>query len=326
MKKTIIFSGIIVLFAVIFFGQTIGELLSLVNNVSNIDYAQSLSAISGINYWSVDLGGSLSFPPSLAGTATTEIEVSKSLKVGINLSNDEMGIFATFDPFAYQQASDKILYEHINEKIKLKMKIIDLFFDAYRSDRTVDQLSSESSSLKNETEIYLLKSKYTYDLQMINTLLGIRISKLKFPTLEIPKIPENYTPSNFQKPQNNDSNFSINGYMGFLNQSKQMDFKVSLNYDWSPKVKTKAKNFFDVEKRRYFRDIHILSGFVKAYDGKLSELFKLYSKVYSDYLTGKCSLEKVKNVSSQISSLGYERDMYCIKLLEEFYLYKAIGD
>ncbi len=326
MKKTIVFSGMLVLSFVVFFGQTIDELLSLVNNISNIDYAQSLSTVSGISGWSVDLGGSLLLPTSLAGTATTKIEVSKSLKIGVNLSNEKIRLFATFDPFAYQRASNNILYEHINKKIKLKIKIIDLFFDAYRNARTISQLSSEATSLKNETETYLLKSRYTYDVQMINTLLGIQISNLKFPTLEIPKIPENYTPITFPKPQIEDSDFSINGSMDFSNSSKQLEFKVSLNYDWSPKIKKESRNLLDIEKRRYFRDIHILSKSVKAYDNELSKLFKLYSKVYSDYLAGKRTIDEVKNVSNQISSLGYERDMYCIKLIEEFYLYRAIGD
>lgn len=326
MKKTIIFSGMIVFFFAVFWGQTIDELLSLANNVSNINYAQSLSAVSGISGWGINLGGTLSLPPSLAGTVTTKIEVSKSLKIGINLSNEEISLFATFDPLAYQRISNDILYKHINKKIRLKMKIIDLFFDAYRSARTINQLSSEATSLKNETEIYLLKSKYTYDVQMINALLGTQISSLKFPTLEIPKIPENYVPNILPKPQNENSNFSISGSMSFLNSSKQLEFKVSLNYDWIPKIEKESANLLDVEKRYYFRDIHILSESVKAYDNKLSKLFKLYSKVYSNYLAGKCTIEEVKNVSSQISSLGYERDMYCIKLIEEFYLYKSIGD
>ena len=326
MKKTIVLIGMIVFFFVIPFGQTIDELLSLVNNISDLKYAQSLSAITGISGWGTDLGGTLSLPFSISGAATAEMTISQSLKLGMKVSNNEVGFFATFDPFAYQRAANKILYDHLNEKIKLKIKIIELFFNAFQDSRTITQLSSNGTSLKNETEIELLKSKYTYDVQMINAILGTQISALTFPTLDIPKIPKRYTPVFLPKPQSNNSNFSLGTSVDFMSQTKQLKLGISLNYSWNSTINKEAKSFLNVAREKYFRDIHILSQSVRIYDNELSKLFDLYSKIYGEYLNGKSSIEDVKNISERISSLGYERDMYCIKLIEEFYLYKAIGD
>ena len=325
MRKTIVLVGMIVFFFVIPFGQTIDELLSLANNISNLKYVQSLSAITGISGWRTDLGGSLSLPLSISGTATAEMTISQSLKFGMKVSNNEVGFFATFEPFAYQRAVNKILYDHLNEKTKLKIKIIELFFNAFQDSRTITQLSSDGTSLKNETEIELLKSKYTYDIQMINAILGTQISALTFPALNIPKIPKRYTPVFLPKLQSNNSNFSLGGSVDFMSQTKHLKFGISLNYSWNSPIKKESKSFLNVVREKYFRDIHILSQSVRIYDNELSKLFDLYSKIYGEYLNGKNSLKDVKDISKQISSLGYERDMYCIKLIEEFYLYKAIG-
>ncbi len=322
MRKILLLAGILSFFVMFCFGQSIDELLNLAEEVSNLDYANSLSSISGITGFNGNLDGVISVPNSLGATATITLEISKSLQMMASISNERTSVYFNFDPSKYDQISNSILFNHLESKTKLKMEIVNLFFDAMLNERKINQLSSEGTSLRNETEVSLANSKYAYDLDMINTLLKTDIKVLDFPTLNVPDIPKEYIPYRSMKSQNNASDFSFGLGVDF---STRLEFKASLGYEWKPKIDKKDEDILGVEKARYFNDMRVLSKFVKRYDDEISKLFKTYSKVYGDYLDGKASTKDVQSISAKISSLGYERDTYCIRLLEEWYSYKVLG-
>ncbi len=322
MRKILLLSGILSLFVMFCFGQSIDELLSLAEEVSNLDYANSLSSISGITDFNGNLEGMISVPNSLGATATITLEISKSLQMRASISNEKTSVYFDFDPSKYDQISKSILFDHLENKTKIKMEVVNLFFDAMLNERKINQLSSEGTSLRNETEVSLSNSKYAYDLDMINTLLKTDIKVLDFPPLNAPNVPNEYTSYRSMKSRNSASNFSFGLGVDF---STQLEFKASLGYEWKPRVYKKNEDILGVEKAKYFNDMQVLSKFVKRYDDEISKLFKTYSKVYGNYLDGKVSIKDVQSISAKISSLGYERDTYCIRLLEEWYSYKVLG-
>ncbi len=322
MRNLLLIFGIFSFFVAVLFGQGVNELLNLAEEVSNLNYANSLSHITGVTGFSGELNGMLSISNLPGATATMTLEISKSLQVKASLSNEKTSIYLNFDPSAYEGISNSILFDHLESKIKLKMEIVNLFFDAMLNERKINQLSSEGTSLMDETEVSLSKSKYAYDVDMIDTLLNMNIKTLDFPPLNVPNIPNEYTPYHAIKSRNSASNFSFGLGVDF---STQLEFKASLGYEWRPKIKEKSEDLLGVAKARYFNDMRILSKFVRMYDKKISDLFKTYSKAYGDYLSGKVSIKEAQAISKNISSLGYERDLYCIRLLKEWYSYKVLG-
>lgn len=323
MKKLLLLFGFFSFFVMSFFGQSVDELLNLAEEVSNLDYANSLSSISGITDFSGNLDGIISVPKSVGATATITLEISKSFQMMTSISNEKASMYFSFDPSKYARTSSSILFDHIASKIKLKMEVINLFFDAMLNERKINQLSSEGTSLKNEAEVSLASSKYAYDLDMINTLLKSNIKALDFPTLNVPNIPKKYIPYRSMKSRRSALDFSFGLGVDF---STQLEFKASLGCKWKPENEKKNEDILGVEKAKYFNDMQVLSKFVKKYDDEISKLFKIYSKVYGNYLNGRASLKDVKSISAKISSLGYERDLYCIRLWEEWYSYKVLGE
>ena len=323
MKKLLLLFVLFSFFVISFFGQSVDELLNLTEEISNLDYASSLSSISGITDFSGSLDGMFSIPKSVGATATVTLEISKSLQMMASISNERTSMYFNFDPSKYDQNSSSILFDHIKSETKLKMEVVNLFFDAMLNERKISQLSSEGTSLKNEVEVSLASSKYTYDLDTINTLLKANIKALDFPALNVPDIPKKYIPYLNMKSKGSASDLSFGLGVDF---STQLEFKASLGYEWKPRTEKKSENILGVEKARYFNDMQVLSKFVKKYDDEISRLFKTYSKIYGDYLDGKASIKDVKSISAKISSLGYERDLYCIRLWEEWYFYKVLGE
>jgi hypothetical protein len=332
MKTTRITFFVLILFAIFLtplWAQSLEELLNRANEISNLNYARSLSSLSGIT--NVDMQGKggvvLSTAPTFVGTGTMSVEISKSLSFNTTLSNNGVNVSLKFEPFKYEELSNEFLKEHLSKKIKLKFKVIDLFFDAMKRQRKINQLTSESTALQNQAEIALETSAYDYDVEALNTLLKTKIGKLEFPKLNVPKLPERYTPYRSLKNSKRDSTLSLGVDADF---STDMKLEAFLNYSWNPTDSNSKDNtdedLLDVQKRKYFRDIHILSSIVEAYDKHLSKLFEKYSDIYGKYLDGKATSNEVNDISRQISITGYSRDIYCIQLLKEWYFYTYFGE
>jgi len=311
--------------------QSIEELLDLANEVSNLSYADALSNLVGVSGISVN-GESdltLSTSPTLTGVATLDVELSKSLHLTATLSGEDFGVALKFKPFEYESVSDEILLKHMSDKVKLKTEVIDLFFDAMLKKREINQLSSQSTSLQNQSEIALDTSAYDYDVEVLGKLLSVHLKELDFPKLNIPKIPQKYVPYAFQSITRNEPNLSIGIKAEY---SKNLSLEAFLSYSWNSDVTLKSQSenveseLLNTKKEMYFRNIHILSTIVKAYDKRISKMFEDYSQTYGEYLNGKASKSKVESISHQISLLGYERDLYCIKLLKTWYLYTYFGE
>ncbi|WP_036223726.1 hypothetical protein [Mesoaciditoga lauensis] len=331
-KKRVSAFLLIVLFTIFgtsLWAQSLDELLNLANDVTNLNYAKSLSSLSGITKTNMEGESGLTFSstPTINGSATFDIEFSKSVELAAVLSNNGLEISLKFNPTEYDELSNEMFVDHMSEKMKLKSKVISLFFDAMLRQRNVIQLSSESSSLQNQAKITLEMSAYDYDLETLGSLLSIKLVKLDFPKLNIPKIPETYVPYSPANSKGNDSDLSFGIKADFSNT---LNLGAFFNYSWNPKVQNDNSNYenklLEAQKRRYFRDIHVLSKIVEAYDKHIAGLFELYSNKYGEYLNGKATKKEVDEVSNQISLTGYERDLYCIRLLKEWYLYTYFGD
>ncbi|WP_456399142.1 hypothetical protein [Mesoaciditoga sp.] len=309
--------------------QSIEELLNLANEISNLDYADSLSSLSGITSFDLDGEGKsvISSPITFCASTTFKVELSKALLFNTSLSNNGLKISLSFTPSRYEKLSNEILETHMNEKMKLQNKVINLFFDAMKKKRNITQITSEGSSIQNQAEIALNMSAYNYDLEALSALLKTNVKDLKFPKLNVPPIPKDYIPYTTKKFSKSDSSFTVGMNADF---SKNTTLGISLGYAWNPSFQenalTSKEELLNAQKEMYFRDIHILASVVKAYDERLAQLFNDYSNTYGKYLNGNATKTEVKKISEEISKLGYQRDLYCIELLREWYLYTYFGE
>ncbi len=325
----LILMALIVITASQLMAQSIEELLDMANEISNLNYANSLSSLSGITSFNLNGEGKsvISSPITFCASTTFNVELSKALSFNTSLSNDGLNISLKFTPSRYEELSNEILETHMNEKMKLQNKVINLFFDAMKKKRNITQLTSEGSSIKNQAEIALNMSAYTYDLDALSALLKTDVKDLKFPKLNVPTIPKDYVPYTTGKYSKKNSSFTIGMDTDF---SKSMSFGISFEYAWNSSFQrddlTSSEDLLNAQKEMYFRNIHVLASVVKAYDERLSKLFNDYSTTYGKYLNGNATKNEIKKISEEISKLGYQRDLYCIELLREWYLYTYFGE
>jgi hypothetical protein len=323
-KKLLILSVLTIL-PVMLFSETISDLMTVADNVSASQYVNNISSLSGITAGSVYGSGGMIFgslSPSLAATGSVSIQMFKNLDIGFGVSTNQITISATFDPSAYQQQEYVALSEYLSYKVKLKMDVINFFFDAMKVSSTIKYLSGQSTSLKTQTDVALLKAQYIYDMDMVEVLLNTKIKNFDFPPLNVPTLPGTYTQyQQFEVPQQN-SDLSFGTLMAL---SKNPSISLSFTYSWNQQPANNQPDLLDVQKSKYFNDMQILAQSVKSYDNQISALFNEYSSTYSNYLQGKSSISEVNKISKQISDLGYERDQFCIELLREYYLYEAIS-
>ncbi|MGC8544771.1 hypothetical protein [Athalassotoga sp.] len=310
-------------------GQTIEDLLKLADNISSINYVNNISSLAGITSFGIyGSAGSMTIgsnPLSYIATGVVSVGIYKNLNLNVGISsNSEISISAIFDPNSYQRSQSAFLYQYISDRNKLRMDVINYFFDAMKMKTMINYESDQSTSLQNQTNVALMKSEYAYDLNMINALLNINIDNFSFPALNVPNIPKTFTPyyQYTQPSQNSDLSFGINGSM-LQNQSSS--FSISVQYSWNQTSQQTVQNVENVQKKKYFDDMNILANFVNLYDSKLNGLLKTYSTVYGNYLQGKATSADVKSISNDISQYGYERDMFCIELLREYYLYEILN-
>ncbi len=329
MRKILIIL-ILASFSLTIMGQTLDDLLKIADNISTLKYANEISSISGITSFDVSGYGGMTFSSSLTlfnsanATGVVSLQIFKNLGVGFGLSKNGLTLLATFEPYLYQSNADQFLANYLSDHVKLKMDVINLFFDAMNVSRTINYMSKDATDLKTQTDIALLKNQYIYDVGMIETLLSVKIQKLDFPPLNVPSnLPSSYT--SYQqftvRPQNSDLVFGSE-----VNLFKNPSISLSFSYSWNQNVTQPQLNMLDVQKQKYFNDIQILSRAVKIYDSKLSNLLDTYSTTYGNYLQGKSTATDVKRISDEISNTGYERDLFCIELLKEYYLYEAITE
>lgn len=314
--------------SVIVLAQSIDDLLKIADNVSAINYVKDISSFSGITSFGLSgLVGGANVGNVLSYTATGLINVGiyKNLNVNFGISSNNT-LFASmiFDPTLYQKANEKSLYDYQNNKLKLKMDIINYFFDALKMDTMINYQTGKSTALQSLANIELMKSQYAYDLKMISALLNIKVEKLSFPPLSVPPIPSTFTPYDqyVNQPQNTDLYFELSGS---IDQNKSANFSFSVNYSWGKQPNQVSTNIEDIQKQKYFDDMHILASYVKLYDAQINNLLSAYSKTYGNYLAGRASAKDVQSISAQISEYGYERDLLCVELLREYYLYEVMS-
>ncbi|MGC9140469.1 hypothetical protein, partial [Athalassotoga sp.] len=238
--------------------------------------------------------------------------------------NNALFASLVFDPTLYQKSEEKAFSSYQSERLGLKMDVINYFFDAMKMNTMISYQTGKSTSLQNLANIDLMRSQYTYDLRMLGALLNITIDKLSFPPLSVPKIPSSFTPYNSYtlQPQNTDLYFTLNGS---IEQNHSANFSVSVNYSWNKVSNNVSQNLENIQKQKYFDDIHILASYIKLYDAKINDLLQTYSTVYGNYLAGKASANDVNSISDKINNYGYERDLLCIELLREYYLYEVMN-
>jgi len=311
------------------FGQTIEDLLKLADNISSINYVNDISSLSGVTSFGIyGSAGSVAIgsnPISYVATGIVSVGIYKNLKVNVGISSDnELSISAIFDPNSYQRSQSAFLYRYISNKIKLKIDVINYFFDAMKMITMTNYESAQSTSLQNQANVALMKSQYAYDLNMVNVLLNINMGNFSFPALNVPEIPKTFTPYyQYNEPsQNSDLSFGLNGSI-LQNQNASLSFSVQ--YSWDQTSQRTVQNVENVQKKKYFDDMSILSNVVRLYDSKINGLLKTYSTVYGNYLQGKTTYTDVKSISNDISRYGYERDMFCIELLRDYYLYEVLS-
>lgn len=309
--------------------QMIGDLLKLADNISMMSYVNDISALSGVTSFGIySAAGANTIgtnPLSYTATGIVSVGIYKNLNLNFGIAtNKEISVSAIFDPNSYQNAQTKALYRYLNDKTKLKMDIVNYFFDAMKMRTMINYESGQSTALETQTNVALMKSQYSYDLNMINTFLNLNMKNLSFPPLDIPNIPTSFTP--YTQPvmpsQNSDLYFGLNGS---ILQNQNASFSISVQYSWDQTSKQMIVNVENVQKQKYFDDMNILANYVKLYDIKLNDLLKVYSTLYGNYLQGKVSASDVKSASNEISKYGYERDMFCIALLREYYLYEVLN-
>lgn len=325
MKNILLILMVSIALATMALGQTIEDLLKLADNISSINYVNNISSLSGITSFGLyGAAGAITIgsnPLSYVATGVLSVGIYKNLEVNVGITSaSELSISAIFDPNAYQRSQSTFLYKYIGERNKLKIDVINYFFDAMKMMKMVNYESTQSTSLQNQANVALMKSQYTYDLNMINVLLNLNMKNLSFPALNVPEIPKTFTPYyQYAEPsQNSDLSFGLNGSI-FQNQNAS--FSISVQYSWNQTSQQIVQNVENVQKKKYFDDMSILANIVNLYDSKINGLLKTYSIVYGNYLQGKATSGDVQNVSNEISKYGYERDMFCIELLKDYYLY-----
>lgn len=309
--------------------QTIDDLIKIADNTSMLTYVNDISSLSGVTSFGIyGAAGANTIgtnPLSYTATGIVSLGMYKNLNLSVGIAtNKEISISAIFDPNSYQKDQTKALYRYLNDKIKLKMDIVDYFFDAMKMMTIINHESAQSTSLETQTNVALMKSQYSYDLDMINTLLSLHMNNLSFPPLNIPNIPTSFAPYvQYAMPsQNSDLYFGLNGSML---QNQNASFSISVQYLWNQRTEKIETNVENVQKKKYFDDMNVLAHYVKLYDTQLNDLLKRYSTLYGNYLQGKASASSVENISNEISKYGYERDMFCIELLREYYLYEVLN-
>ncbi len=323
--KKFTFALIFLSLGIIVLGQTIEDLLKLADNISSINYVNEISSLSGITSFGLyGSAGAVKIGPnplSYVATGIVSVGIYKNLEVNLGISsNSALSISAIFDPNAYQRSQSEFLYQYINDRNKLKIDVINYFFDAMKMSRMINYESAQSTSLENQANVALMKSQYAYDLNMINALLNLKMTNLSFPPLNVPDIPTTFTPYyQYAKPsQNSDLSFGLNGS---ILQNQNANFSISVQYSWNQSPQQTIQNVENVQKKKYFDDMNILANVVHLYDSKINSLLSTYSNVYGNYLQGKATYAQVQSVSNDISKYGYERDMFCIELLRDYYLY-----
>ncbi len=322
MRKFFVFF-LLCMLSVAFWAQSLKEILRMADNVTTLNYARELSGNFGITALSIDMSGNTTLDGTLNGTATTVVQFSKSLQLETVFSSQKVGISLKFDPFSYEDDAENIAYEEMSAGMKLRQKVINVFFDAMKVQREISQISSNATSIDTQAKVALLQSEYTYYLNLLSTLTGSKIEHLEFPKLIVPEIPNSYTP--YTPQEKKEKKFDL--VMGInASFSQTLKIGVSMKYSWlSNGDKTYRPNVLDVEKRHYYTDIRILASVVREYDKRIASLFNEYSNVYGEYLNGQATGGEVKSLSNEISQTGYIRDVYCIKLLREWYLYTYFG-
>ncbi len=327
--KKFLFALIFLSLGIIAFGQTIEDLLKLADNISSINYVNEISSLSGVTSFGLyGAAGSVTIGPnpiSYVATGIVSVGIYKNLEVNLGISsNSALSISAIFDPNAYQRSQSEFLYQYINDKNKLKIDVINYFFDAMKMMTMINYESTQSTSLQNQANVSLMKSQYAYDLNMVNALLNLKMNNFSFPALNVPDIPTTFTPYyQYAEPsQNSDLSFGLNGS---ILQNQSATFSISVQYSWNQSSQQIVQNVENVQKKNYFDDMNILANVVHLYDSKINGLLKTYSNVYGNYLQGKTTSADVQNISNDISKYGYERDMFCIELLKDYYLYEILS-
>jgi len=326
--KKFAFIFITLMIGVVVMGQSIDDLLKIADNISSINYVRNISSFSGITSFGLSgiAGGSaIDTGMSYSATGIVNIGIYKNLNLNIGISSNN-ALFASlvFDPTLYQKSEEKAFSSYQSERLDLKMDVINYFFDAMKMNTMISYQTGKSTSLQNLANIDLMRSQYTYDLRMLGALLNITIDKLSFPPLSVPKIPSSFTPYNNYtlQPQNTDLYFTLNGS---IEQNHSANFSISVNYSWNKVSNNVSQNLENIQKQKYFDDIHILASYIKLYDAKINDLLQTYSTVYGNYLAGKASANDVNSISDKINNYGYERDLLCIELLREYYLYEVMN-
>ncbi len=314
--------------AIVIMGQSIDDLLKIADNISSINYVRDISSFSGITSFGLSgiAGGSaIGNGMSYSATGIVSIGIYKNLNLNIGISSNS-ALFASliFDPTLYQRSEEKAFSSYQSERLNLKVDVINYFFDAMKMNTMINYQTGKSTSLQNLANIDLMKSQYAYDLKMLGALLNVKIDKLSFPPLSVPQIPSNFTPYNkyTPQPQNTDLYFTLNGS---IEQNQSANFSFSVNYAWNRVSNNPSQNLENIQKQKYFDDIHILASYVKLYDAKINDLLQSYSTIYGNYLAGKASASDVNAISDKINRYGYERDLLCIELLREYYLYEVMN-
>ncbi|BBJ28601.1 hypothetical protein [Athalassotoga saccharophila] len=313
---------------IVIMGQSIDDLLKIADNISSINYVRDISSFSGITSFGLSgiAGGSaINSGMSYSATGIVSIGIYKNLNLNIGISSNN-ALFASliFDPTLYQKSEEKAFASYQNERLNLKMDVINYFFDAMKMNTMINYQTGKSTSLQNLANVDLMRSQYTYDLRMLGALLNITVDKLSFPPLSVPQIPSNFTPYNKYtlQSQNTDLYFTLNGS---IEQNQSANFSISLNYAWNKPSNSVSQNLENIKKQKYFDDIHILASYVKMYDAQINSLLQSYSTIYGNYLAGKASAKDVNSISDKINQYGYERDLLCIELLREYYLYEVMN-